>query len=100
MADKTIANMSEDEFDALVEQFIERGEDKVTFPTFLQVMADIAEQRTQREVALTGRVANGEVIFDTPTPLPVARNTIYVGDTKIVLNLRMRGDGEVGGEPP
>lgn len=33
MADKTIANMSEEEFDALVEQFIERGEDKMTSPT-------------------------------------------------------------------
>ncbi len=93
MADKTMANMSEEEFDALVEQFIERGEDKVTLPTFLQVMADIAEQRTRREVKLTGRVLNGEVIFDTPTPLPVAPNTIYIGDTKIVLELRADSDG-------
>jgi len=27
--------MSEEEFDALMEQFIERREDKVTLPTFL-----------------------------------------------------------------
>jgi hypothetical protein len=81
--------MNEEEFDALVEQFIERGEDKVTLPTFLRVMADIAEQRARREVELTGRIVNGDVIFDTPTPLPVAHNTIYIGDTKIVLKLRV-----------
>jgi hypothetical protein len=97
MTDKTIANMSDEEFDALVEQFIERGEDKVTLPTFLQVMADIAEQRTQREVKLTGRVVNGDVTFDMPTPLPVAHNTIYVGDTKIVLELRASSDGTEDG---
>ncbi len=48
MANKTMANMSHAEFEALVEQFIERGEDKVTLPTFLQVMADVAERRKPR----------------------------------------------------
>lgn len=61
---KTIANMSDEGFDALVEQFIKRGEDKVTLPTFLQVMADIAKQRAQHEVELTGRMINGQVIFE------------------------------------
>jgi hypothetical protein len=64
MDDKTIATMNEAEFDALVEQFIKRGEDRVTPQTFLQVMTDVAEQRSQHEVELSGRVVNGEVIFD------------------------------------
>jgi hypothetical protein len=38
-SDKTIANMSNEEFDTLVEQFIERGEDRVTLPTFLYALA-------------------------------------------------------------
>ncbi len=100
MAEQTIANMSEEEFDALVEQFIERGEDKVTLPTFLSIMADIAEQRKEREVELTGRFVNGELYFDTPTPLPVGKNTIYVGLTKIVLKLRGSDDGQREGERP
>jgi hypothetical protein len=93
MADKTITNMSEEEFGALVEQFIERGEDKVMLPTFLSVMADITEQRKTRELELTGCFVNGELYFDTPTPLPVGKNTIYVGDTKIVLKLRVGDEG-------
>lgn len=89
MDDKTIATMNDDEFDALVERFIERGEDQVTPQTFLQVMADVAEQRSQCEVELSGRVVNGEIIFDVPAPLPVSNNTLYVGDTKITLRLRV-----------
>jgi hypothetical protein len=88
MDDKTIATMNEAEFDELVEHFIERGQDRVTPQTFLQVMTDVAEQRSQHEVELSGRVVNGEVIFDQPAPLPVATNTLYVGETKITLKLR------------
>ena len=86
---KTIATMDETEFDALVEQFIERGADRVTPQTFLQVMTDVATQRSQQEVELSGRVVNGEILFDVPSPLPVGINTLYVGDTKVKLNLRV-----------
>ncbi|MGH9839974.1 MAG: hypothetical protein ACREEM_14415 [Blastocatellia bacterium] len=89
MDDKTIATMNDAEFDALVEQFIERGEDRVTPQTFLQVMMDVAEQRSQHEVELSGRMVNGEIIFDLPAPLPVGNNTLYVGGTKVTLRLRM-----------
>jgi hypothetical protein len=89
MENKTIATMNEDEFNALIENFIERGEDQITPQTFFEVMADIAEERSQREVELSGRVVNGEIIFDQPAALPVGANTLYVGDTKIKLNLRV-----------
>ncbi len=57
MDDKTIATMNDAEFDALVEQFIARSEDQVTLQTFLQVMTDVAEQRSEHEVELSGRPA-------------------------------------------
>ncbi len=88
MDDKTIATMDEAEFDVLVEHFIKRGEDRVMPQTFLQVMTDVAAQHSQHEVELSGRVVNGEIIFDVPASLPVSNNTLYVGDTKITLRLR------------
>jgi hypothetical protein len=54
-------------------------------------MADIAEERSQREVELSGRIINGEIIFDQPAALPVGASTLYVGDTKVKLNLRVEG---------
>jgi hypothetical protein len=85
MDDKTIATMNDAEFDALVDRFIERGEDQMTPRTFRQVMAEDAEQRSQPEMELSGRVVNGEIIFDLPAPLPVGAHTLYAGDTKIKL---------------
>lgn len=92
MAEKTINTMNEAEFEALVERFIEHGPAPVTAKTFFEVMADVAEEHKQREVELSGRVVNGEVIFDNPAPFPLAKNTFYVGDTKITLNLRVEGE--------
>jgi len=44
MADGSIATMNDAELDALVEQFIARGDDQVTPQHFLPVMTGIAEQ--------------------------------------------------------
>lgn len=88
MVDKTISSMNNDEFDALVEQFIERGEDKIAPQTFLQVMAGVAEQHKQHEVEVIVRVVNGEIVLDTLSPLPVDKNALYVGDTKVTLKLQ------------
>jgi Ca2+-transporting ATPase len=59
--------MSEEEFDDLIEHFINRGQDKIELPTFLQVMADLADKKKQREIELSGQVVDGEFIFDVPT---------------------------------
>jgi hypothetical protein len=47
MVNKTIASMNDEEFDTLVEQFIERWEDTVPLSTFLRVMADVANDETK-----------------------------------------------------
>jgi len=73
MNDKTIAARNEDEFNALADGFIERGEDQVTLQIFLQVMDDVAERRSQREVELSGRGVNGEIIFAQPLRCPSAQ---------------------------
>ena len=68
MIENNMENMSEEEFDDLIEHFISRGQDKIELPTFLQVMADLADKKKQREIELSGQVVDGEVIFDSPTP--------------------------------
>lgn len=81
--------MTADEFDQLVDQSIGRGEGKMTLPTFLRVISDIAAQAQQREVELSGRLVNGVVTLDNPDPLVVERNTIYVSDSEVKLKLRV-----------
>ncbi len=72
-----------------MDRFIARGEDCVTQRTFRQVMTEVAEQRSQHYVELSGRVVNGEIIFDLPATLHASANTLYDSDTKIKLNLRV-----------
>ena len=88
MAKETFEELSTDEFNQLVDEFITREDDRIAPSTFLKAVAKLERRRTAREVELTGRVVNGEVIFDTPAPLLVETNTLYVGDTKVRLRLR------------
>ncbi|MBI1928478.1 hypothetical protein HYR99_30075 [Candidatus Poribacteria bacterium] len=46
------------------------------------------KERCSKVIELEGEIVNGQVVFDTPAPLPVRPNEIDVGDTKIVLKLR------------
>ena len=92
MAKETFEDLSTDEFNQLVDEFITREDDRIEPSTFLKAVAELERRRAAREVELTGRVVNGEVIFDPPAPLPVETNTLYVGDTKVTLRLRLNSN--------
>ena len=92
MTQETIGDLTTDAFNQLVDHFIAREDDRIEPSTFLKAMAEIERQRAVKEVELTGRVVNGEVIFDAPAPLLVGTNTLYVGDTKVTLKLRVESN--------
>jgi len=92
MAKETFEELSTSEFNQLVDEFITREDDRIEPSTFLKAVAELERRRAAREVELTGRVVNGEIIFDTPAPLPVETNTLYVGDTKVTLRLRLNSN--------
>jgi hypothetical protein len=87
MAHESIGDLTTSEFDQLIENFITREDDRITPSVFLTVMAELERRQAIQEVELTGRVVNGDVVFDTPAPLLVETNTIYVGDTRVKLKL-------------
>ncbi|MEK7830050.1 MAG: hypothetical protein AAB401_03145 [Acidobacteriota bacterium] len=88
MKTETIENLATDDFNRLVTDFIAREDDRIEPSTFLKAMAELERNRGIKEVELTGRVVGGEIIFDTPAPIPVINNTIYIGDMKMTLRLR------------
>jgi hypothetical protein len=94
MTKETIDDLTTDEFNQLINNFITREDDRIEPSTFLKAMAEVERKRAVKEVELTGRVVSGEIIFDMPTPLPVDNNTIYVGDTKITLTLRVESEDQ------
>jgi hypothetical protein len=92
MAREIIGDLTTSEFDQLIENFITREDDRITPSVFLAAMAELERRQATQEVELTGRLVNGDVEFDTPAPLPVDTNTIYVGDTRVKLKLWTESD--------
>ena len=93
MEKETLADLTTDEFDQLIDDFIAREDDRIEPSTFLLAMAELERKRAIREVELTGSLVNGQIIFDTPAPLPVGANTVYVGELKMTLRLRVPEGG-------
>jgi hypothetical protein len=89
MSEETIQDLTTEDFNQLIDDFVSREDDRIEPSIFLTAMAELERARAVREVELTGRVVNGEIIFDTPAPLLVEPNTLYVGDTKVTLKLRL-----------
>jgi hypothetical protein len=88
METKTIDEMTEKEFDFLLDDIVEARFDKVTPKAFLEAMNALEMYQRPRVIELSGTYTDGDVLFDTPTALSVQKNTIIVGQTKIVLKLR------------
>ena len=89
MTDKeTLAELTTAEFDQLIENFIDRDDDRIEPTTFLMALAELEQRRAVREVELTGSIVNGQFVFDTPAPLPVSANSVTVGDLKMILHMR------------
>ena len=88
MTKETIAHLSTEEFKELVENFIQREDDRIEPSTFLKAMEELERQRGEKKIELTGRWENGEIIFDEPAPVPVGRNTIFIGEAQVILKIR------------
>ncbi len=95
MTKETIEDLTTDEFNQLVDGFIAREDDRIEPSTFLKAVAELEQKRAVKEVELTGVMINGQIIFDTPAPLPVGANTVYVGDLKMTLKLRVHNPGDI-----
>jgi hypothetical protein len=88
MVAKTIDEMSEAEFESLLDDVTDAKFDQVTPEAFVTAMGALEVYQNPRTVELSGTYANGEVVFDTPAMLPVQKNAITIGQTTIIVKLR------------
>ena len=94
MEKETLVELTTDEFDQLLEGYITRDDDRIEPSVFLSALTELEQRRPVNEIELSGSFVNGQIIFDTPAPLPVSANTVYVGDTKMTLKLRLPDGGD------
>ncbi len=88
MAEKTFAEMSSEEFEALLDKMQTEDFGDLTTEEFFTALSALAEQETPREtLELRATVKDGQFIFLEPAPLPVHGNEIRFGDKRLVIKL-------------
>ena len=94
MSEKLLTDMNNDEFQALMDDYIARSarrDDAIPAPTFLEVLFALFERRAANVVQLEGQIINGELVL-TPTgeaaPVQVQGNRILLGDLQVVVSLK------------
>lgn len=91
MTQKTLDALEPEQFDALIETFIDRSEpDTLSFEAFDQAARRLAQKAVAETIELTGVVEKGAIVFDPSRAAPViARgNEIVIGGLRLVVKLR------------
>lgn len=83
--------MSKKRFDKAFAKFIRQGEEKITPPTFFQVLAEIERERVQKTIELRAEIVDGQLQFAASPELSVRGNEILLGQQRIVVHV-LSGD--------
>jgi len=88
MERKTLEEMSEEEFDALLDKIEDDDYDKVTPQAFGEALWALQEQKAEKVIELTAEVVEGSLHFEPTEALPVNGNEIILGDTRVRVKLK------------
>ncbi|MGH9846933.1 MAG: hypothetical protein ACREEM_50190 [Blastocatellia bacterium] len=83
--------MSKQRFDKAFAKFIGQADERVTPPTFFQVLAEIEGARTQKTIELQAEIVDGQLQFAASPELSVRGNEIWFGQQRIVVHV-LSGD--------
>jgi len=91
MTKKLLGALEPEEFDDLVETYIDRAEpDTMSFEAFDQAVHRLVQGTVAETIELTGVVEGDSIIFDSPETAPVITygNEIMIGGLRLVIRLR------------
>lgn len=91
MKQKILDTLEPEEFDALIEGYIERSEpDMLSFEAFEEAAWRLAEEAVAETIELTGVVEGGAIVFDPLKTAPVlaSGNEVVIGGLRLIVKLR------------
>lgn len=91
METKTLEEMSEEEFDALLDKIENDDFDKVTPQAFGEALWALQEKKAEKVIELTAEIIEGSLRFESTETLPVSGNEIIFGDTRVRIRLTKIG---------
>jgi hypothetical protein len=81
----TLADLSNEEFDQMLENMSKPDYDALTSDEFFKILAAMDTTDT---IELSAHIKNGQLVFEQPAPLPVELNAILIGNKRIVIKLQ------------
>ncbi len=88
METKTLEEMNEKEFDALLDKIEDDDFDKITPQAFGEALWALQEQKTEKVIELIAEVVEGNLRFEPTESLPVNGNEIIFGDACVRIRLK------------
>lgn len=93
--EKVLTDMDYNEFQALIDRYIERSSQEsgeMPASSFLALLFEKAAQRVAETIEVEGRIVDGQLVLNLPArrevPIQAHGNQILVGDLRIVVTLK------------
>ena len=96
MTEKTLEQLTDEEFQSVIENFIEQGAsgtDEMCMSTFFRLWDDIEKKRPKPTIEVQGSIVAGKLVFSLPQPVlnvSVRENEIVTPYERIVVRLGER----------
>ncbi len=79
--------MMRDHLDEQFEAYPARNDDALIGSQFFEILAEIERWRAQETIEVTLRLVNGRAQFEPSDHIRTQDNTLWVGDTRIVVKM-------------
>ncbi len=87
MTDKTFEDLTENEFDELLDNILSEDFGDLSEEQFFTALSAIDEE-LEEDILLTGEIRDGKLVLDKESPVPVEGNAIYWGNKRLIIRLR------------
>lgn len=87
MSEKRLGELSEEEFEGMMDYMLSEEFDKVAAEEFFGALKAMDEADAAERIVIKGTVKDGALVLDPNAPLPVQGNEIRVGKKVIVIAL-------------
>jgi hypothetical protein len=87
--EKTLDDWSTEEWDLLLGEFIERGDDEIDLPTFFDLLTTRSQAPPPETVRVAARVENGQLRLLPAAGVQVRNNEIWIGSMRVVIDLQL-----------
>ena len=88
MKPKPIDEMTEREFDTLLDKVAEGEFDKLTPSTFMEALWALKARQAEEVIEVTAKIVDRELRFEPCPALPVYGNEILLGGKRVVVRLK------------